>query len=130
MVVNAPHLLRALVRADEVWLVALAAVVGALAGIMVWFMTAATQLVHQALFQISSAERLSAMVELPLLRTLAVPTLGGLAFGLISYLVARHWPRRTVDAIEANALYGGRMSLRRRRKLRPKREAMAEPIWV
>jgi CIC family chloride channel protein len=111
MVVHAPHLLRALVRADEVWLVALAAIVGALAGVMVWFMTAATQLIHQALFQISSSERLSAMVELPLLRTLGVPTLGGLAFGLISYVVARRWPRRSVDAIEANALYGGRMSL-------------------
>jgi CIC family chloride channel protein len=111
MVVHAPHLLRALVRADEVWLVALAAVVGACAGLMVWFMTAATQLVHQALFTISSTERLSAMVDLPPLRALAVPTLGGLAFGLISYVIARHWPRRSVDAIEANALYGGRMSL-------------------
>jgi CIC family chloride channel protein len=111
MVVHAPHLLRALVRADEVWLVALAAVVGACAGIMVWFMTVATQFIHQALFRISSTERLSAMVDLPPLRALAVPTLGGLAFGLICYLVARQWPRRSVDAIEANALYGGRMSL-------------------
>jgi CIC family chloride channel protein len=111
MVVHAPHLLRALVRADEVWLVALAAVVGAAAGVMVWFMTEVTQLIHQTLFLISSTERLSAMVDLPLMRSLAVPTLGGLAFGLISYLVARYRPRRSVDAIEANALYGGRMSL-------------------
>jgi chloride channel protein, CIC family len=111
MVVHAPHLLRALVRADEVWLVALAAVVGALAGVMVWFMTVVTQLIHQVLFLITSEERLSAVPSLPALRALAVPTLGGLAFGLISYLVARKWPRRTVDAIEANALYGGRMSL-------------------
>ena len=98
MVVHAPHLLRALVRADEVWLVVLAAVVGACAGIMVWFMTVVTQLIHQALFLISATERLSAMVELPPLRALAVPTLGGLAFGLISYLIARQWPRRSVDA--------------------------------
>jgi len=111
MVVHAPHLLRALVRADEVWLVALAAVVGALAGLMVWFMTAFTQLIHQTLFGISASERLSAMVSLPILRALAVPTLGGLVFGVASYLVARRWPRRSVDAIEANALYGGRMSL-------------------
>ena len=111
MVVHAPHVLRALVRADEVWLVALAAVVGALAGVMVWFMTVVTQLIHQGLFLISAAERLSAMVDLPTMRTLAVPTLGGLAFGVLSFLVARRWPRRSVDAIEANALYGGRMSL-------------------
>src|SRR5271167_4993427 len=79
MVVHAPHLLRALVRADEVWLVALAAVVGALAGVMVWFMTVVTQLIHQALFLISASERLSAVPSLPILRALAVPTLGGLA---------------------------------------------------
>jgi chloride channel protein, CIC family len=84
MVVHAPHLLRALVRADEVWLVALSAVVGALAGVMVWFMTVVTQLIHQALFLISANERLSAVPSLPALRALAVPTLGGLAFGLIS----------------------------------------------
>ena len=111
MVVHAPHLLRALVRADEVWLVALAAVVGALAGVMVWFMTATTQLVHQALFLISASERLSAMVDLPPLRALAVPTIGGLAVGLLGYAIQRYRPRRSVDAIEANALYGGRMSL-------------------
>jgi CIC family chloride channel protein len=111
MVVHAPHVLRALVRADEVWLVALAAVVGAFSGILVWFMTVVTQLIHQGLFQISASERLSAMVDLPTMRALAVPTLGGLAFGVLSYLIARRWPRRSVDAIEANALYGGRMSL-------------------
>ena len=42
---------------------------------------------------------------------LLVPSLGGLAFGLISYLDRPLWPRRAVDPIEANALYGGRMSL-------------------
>ncbi len=111
MVVHAPQILRALVRADEIWLVVLAAFVGACSGIMVWFMTAVTQLVHQALFLISSTERLSAMVELSTWRTLLVPSLGGLVFGIISYLVARYRPRRSVDAIEANALFGGRMSL-------------------
>jgi CIC family chloride channel protein len=111
MVVHAPHLLRALVRADEVWLVALAAIVGASAGVMVAFMTEATQLIHQALFLIGSQQRLSAMVDLPPLRAVAIPTLGGLAFGALSYLVVRYRPRRSVDAIEANALYGGRMSL-------------------
>jgi chloride channel protein, CIC family len=111
MVMHAPQILRALVRADEVWLVALSAVVGALAGLMVWFMTAVTQLIHELLFGISSTERLSAVAWLPPLRALLVPSLGGLVFGVISYLVAKQWPRRSVDAIEANALYGGRMSL-------------------
>lgn len=108
---HAPQLLRALVRADEIWLVALAAVVGACSGVMVWFMTVVTQLVHQTLFLISATERLSAMVTLDTWRALLVPSVGGLLFGIISYLVARFRPRRSVDAIEANALFGGRMSL-------------------
>jgi CIC family chloride channel protein len=41
-----------------------------------------------------------------------VPTLGGLAFGLALLLLARWRPAREVDPIEANALHGGRMSLR------------------
>ena len=111
MVMHAPQILRALVRADEIWLVALAAVVGACAGVMVWFMTEVTQLVHQVLFLISSTERLSAMVSLNPWRALLVPSVGGVAFGIISYFIARFRPRRSVDAIEANALFGGRMSL-------------------
>ena len=63
------------------------------------------------LFRIGAGERLSAMVELDPIRTVAVPTLGGLLIGLIGLAVVRYHPRRAVDPIEANALYGGRMSL-------------------
>src|SRR6185437_8217680 len=44
-------------------------------------------------------------------RILLVPSLGGLAYGLIAYALWRWRPRDIVDAIEANALHGGRMSL-------------------
>ncbi len=40
-----------------------------------------------------------------------MPAVGGLVLGLPGWALARWWPRRTVDPIEANALYGGRMSL-------------------
>ena len=108
---HAPQTLRALVRTDEVWLVVLSAFIGCGAGIAVSAMTEATQLVHQLLFAIGSTERLSAMVELSPVRTLVVPCIGGLVLGLFGLLVARYRPRRAVDPIEANALYGGRMSL-------------------
>ncbi len=110
-VLHAPQTLRALVRADEIWLVVLSAFVGCGAGIAVWLMTETTQLIHQVLFLISANERLSAMVELDPIRTVVVPTLGGLLIGLIGLAVVRYHPRRAVDPIEANALYGGRMSL-------------------
>lgn len=108
---HVPQTLRALVRADEIWLVVLAAFIGCFAGIAVTAMTEGTQLVHQVLFLISSSQRLSAMVELDPIRTVAVPCIGGLFLGLFGLVVARFYPRRAVDPIEANALYGGRMSL-------------------
>ncbi len=110
-VLHAPQTLRALVRADEIWLVVLSAFIGCGAGIVVSAMTETTQLVHELLFRIGANERLSAMVELSPIRTLVVPTLGGLVIGLFGLLIARYNPRRAVDPIEANALYGGRMSL-------------------
>lgn len=108
---HAPQVLRALVRADEIWLVALAAFIGCGTGIAVWLMTAATQLIHEVLFHINHLQRLSAMVELDPVRTVAVPVLGGLVLGLLSLGISRVYSRRTVDPIEANALFGGRMSL-------------------
>src|SRR5579872_5742665 len=110
-VLHAPQTLRALVRTDEVWLVVLSAFVGCGAGVAVWVMTETTQLIHQLLFRISSGQRLSAMVELNPIRTVVVPTVGGLLLGVLGLAAAYYRPRRAVDPIEANALYGGRMSL-------------------
>ncbi len=110
-VAHAPQVLRALVRADEVWLLVLAAGIGVGAGILVWLINAAAQLLHQTFFGIGPMDRLSAMARLSPGVTVAVPCLGGLALGLITLGIARIYPRRSVDPIEANALFGGRMSL-------------------
>src|SRR6201996_429799 len=110
-VMHAPQVLRALVRADEIWLVVLAAFLGCATGIAVFLMTATTQLVHETLFRISSTERLSAMAALDPIRTVLVPAVGGLALGILTLGITRLRPRRTVDPIEANALFGGRMSM-------------------
>jgi len=108
---HAPATLRALVRTDEMWLAVLAAFVGAFAGLCVIAMSGITQWMHQIFFGIGPLDRLSSQVEVGLLPALLVPTLGGLVLGLSSWALARWWPRRAVDAIEANALHGGRMSL-------------------
>ncbi|HQT75457.1 MAG: chloride channel protein [Rhodospirillales bacterium 20-64-7] len=108
---HAPQVLRALVRTDEIWLVVLAAFLGCATGCCVWLMTETTQLVHQTLFGISPGERLSAMKWLPPVPSVLVPCLGGLALGLVTLGIGRLRNRRTVDPIEANALFGGRMSL-------------------
>jgi CIC family chloride channel protein len=111
MVLHAPQTLRALVRTDELWLVVLAAFIGCGGGVLTWLMTQTTQLIHEALFGLTSTQRLSAMVELNPVATVAVPALGGLALGMVGLAIMRWWPRPVVDPIEANALYGGRMSL-------------------
>ena len=110
-IAHAPATARALVRADEMWLAVLAAFVGAFAGLCVLAMSGITQLMHQALYGIGSHERLSAQVEVSVASAILVPTLGGLVLGLSGLAIARWWPRRAIDAIEANALHGGRMSL-------------------
>ena len=111
MVLHAPQTLRALVRSDELWLVVLAAFVGCGSGLAVALMTYAAQLMHEYLFLLEPGQRLSGMVEIDRIRAVAVPTLGGLAVGLLGLAVARIWSRQVVDPIEANALHGGRMSL-------------------
>jgi CIC family chloride channel protein len=110
-VLHAPQTLRALVRADELWLVVLAAIVGVVGGLCVVGMTMTTQAAHRWLFSLGPHERLSGQAEVPVLSALLVPSLGGLLVGATIWAVARWWPRRAVDPIEANALYGGRMSL-------------------
>jgi CIC family chloride channel protein len=108
---HAPATARALVRADELWLSVLAAFVGAASGLCVLAMSAVTQWMHEVLYNIGPHERLSAQVEVGLLNALLVPTLGGLGLGLAGLALAKWWNRRAIDAIEANALHGGRMSL-------------------
>lgn len=105
-------MLRALVRSDEIWLVVVAAFVGAAAGVIVFVMTLAAQLAHVFLFGIDMDQHLSAATSIrPWWRSVLVPPLGGLLLGVFGLGIARRWPRRAIDPIEANALYGGRMSL-------------------
>lgn len=109
-VLHAPQTLRALVRADEIWLTVLAAGIGIGAGVVVVIMNGTIQLMHETLFGIPEGSRLSSASEIAIPRLLLVPMLGGLLMGLGGLALARWRPRRAVDPIEANALYGGRMS--------------------
>ena len=109
---HAPQTMRALVRADEIWLVALAAMVGVAAGLAVVGMGAVAQLMHTVLYRLQPGEQLSSLVSLYSWRSAAIPALGGIVVGLFGWGMARWITRRTVDPIEANALYGGVLSLR------------------
>ena len=106
-----PRRLRALVRARESSLVALAALVGVLAGAGAAAMGTAVDLLHQLFFQLPPGQRLSGRLTIDPILAIMVPLLGGLIFGAASEVIRRFRPEREVDPIEANALHGGRMSL-------------------
>ncbi|WP_198097151.1 hypothetical protein, partial [Clostridioides difficile] len=71
-----------------------------------------SQLLHSLLFGIPLDVRLSATDEIAPIRALIAPVAGGLIVAMIE--MARRLYNRgvAVDPIEANALRGGRMSLR------------------
>ncbi len=106
-----PPRLRALVRARESGLIALAALAGAGAGIVVTVMGGAVDLLHRVLFQLEPGVRLSGLLRLDPVLAISVPLAGGVVFGIAAELIKRWRPEREVDPIEANALHGGRMSL-------------------
>ena len=106
-----PRRLRALVRARESSLVALAMLVGTIAGLVVAAMGFTVDLLHEIFFNLQPGERLSARLSLNPILALSIPLLGGLLFGTATELIRRWRPEREVDPIEANALHGGRMSL-------------------
>ena len=106
-----PHRLRAIVRARESSVIVLAVVIGVIAGLAVAAMGETVGFMHQLFFGLDPGERLSGRVMLDPLKAFVVPSLGGLLFGLVTAFIARR--RGTeVDPIEANALHGGRMSMR------------------
>ncbi len=106
-----PRRLRAVVRARESSLILLAALVGAVAGLVVAAMGTGVDLLHELFFHLARGERLSARLTLNPLLAFSVPVAGGIAFGISSELLKRWRPEREIDPIEANALHGGRMSL-------------------
>ena len=106
-----PRRLRAIVRRRESSLVALAALVGAAAGLVVAAMSTSVDLLHSVFFHLDPNTRLSAMFHLDPWVAISVPLVGGLVFGIARELIVRRRPEREIDPIEANALHGGRMSL-------------------
>ena len=104
--------LRGFVRSNSIGQVGIAIGVGALAGACVTAMTRIAEFAHVWLYGIAFDERLSAHTHIPPLRAFAALGLGGLVMGAFEHWRrTRHTPE-IVDPIEANALRGGRLSLR------------------
>jgi chloride channel protein, CIC family len=103
---------RARLRASEFGMTALAIGVGVLAGLCVAVMTSVVNAAHVRIYGIPFDVRLSAAERVSPLAALGAPMLGGLLLGAIDVWLARRKAPPAVDPVEANALRGGRMSLR------------------
>ena len=97
-------------RDSELFLLVLALGAGAAAGGGVVLIDWLLALLRRLAFGIPPDGHLSD-IDLGPARVLMMPVLGGLLVGLVSALLRRWRPREVVDAIEANALFGGRMSV-------------------
>jgi CIC family chloride channel protein len=98
-------------RDSELFFLALALAAGVAAGLGVVAIDLLRDLLRLLAFGLPAGKHLSNATNLAPMRVLLMPVAGGFLVGL-TLLVLRRWrPREVVDAIEANALFGGRMSL-------------------
>jgi CIC family chloride channel protein len=98
-------------RNNEVALIVASAALGAAVGLGVIVMQVMVQRIHEVTFALPTGTHLSEDSALDWWRILLLPTVGGALSGGVSMLIRRWRPREIVDAIEANALFGGKMSL-------------------
>ncbi|UEX16635.1 chloride channel protein [Stenotrophomonas sp. SI-NJAU-1] len=102
--------LRLRLRGSDLWFIALALVVGLIAGGLTLLQAGLARTLQTALYGLDEGMRLSSLPALTWTALLVLP-LGGLVVGLVS-LAATRLKRPLLDAVEANALHGGRMSMR------------------
>jgi chloride channel protein, CIC family len=108
-----PAGLRNFVRNRETGVVAVGIVIGLLSGLLVAFISNLSEVAHAFLFDIPFDAHLSSTGVISWQRTLLVPTLGGVVLALVgAYFAGKVKGQQLADAIEANALYGGRVSFR------------------
>jgi CIC family chloride channel protein len=99
------------IRNGELGLSLVAALIGAIVALGVALTGYTVAEIHHLLYGVRIEQRLSGAVEIEQWRLLVMPALGGIVYGVVAYALWRWRPRDIVDAIEANALHGGHMSL-------------------
>ncbi|AYG62514.1 chloride channel protein (plasmid) [Rhizobium jaguaris] len=102
---------KAFARGSEIGLIICAALVGIASGCVVSAMSWISKALHSLLFGISHDEWLSASPIDNELLVLMAPVAGGAIMGIVFLILRKRRNRPIVDPIEANALYGGRISL-------------------
>jgi len=102
---------KAFARGSEIGLIVCAALAGIASGCAVSGMSWISKALHSLIFGITLEEGLSAASIENKLLLLMAPIGGGIVMGLVFLALRKRRSRPIVDPIEANALYGGRISL-------------------
>ena len=100
------------IRSSEVAQIFLCALIGAAVGAITNYLRLLVELLHKIIFLLPKHVTLSEGIATNHWRLLFVPALGGLVLGAAALLARRLRAGEIVDPVEANALYGGRMSIR------------------
>lgn len=98
-------------RASELTQIVLCGLLGVFIGVLVDQLREGVVFLHRIGFSLPMREYLSTGIGVSRTQIMFVPLVGGLLLGLFRRATRRHRSAEIVDPIEANALYGGRMSL-------------------
>ncbi len=104
-------LVRRDIRSNEFAQIILCGIWGGIVGAVVVTMHSVVLVLHRVDYAIAGNNLLSTGIGVDRIRILFVPALGGLLLGGIAIFMRRYRHADIVDPVEANALYGGRMSL-------------------
>lgn len=107
-----PTNIRRFFRKRELGLVLASIVLGVVSGVVVAGMSEIAHVLQKVLYGLPGQIDLSAMPRIKALRAVLIPAIGGILVAATTVLLVRHLASRLADAIEANALNGGRLSLR------------------
>ncbi|MFO1090328.1 MAG: chloride channel protein [Hyphomicrobiales bacterium] len=99
-------------RNSELAVLVIAAIAGAFGGACVWALSSVAAVLHGLLFRLLPGERVSELASLGSPLHALWPAAGGVLVGLTLYAQRLFRSRPVVDAVEANALHGGKMDLR------------------
>ena len=103
------HALRHALRNAPFALPILAALAGVAAGLTVALLHETAKALHTVVFDLPKGASLSSGAPVAWWRLALLPPAIGLLTGVVMTAMRRRWPEETVDPIEANALFGGRM---------------------
>lgn len=104
-------LLHRSLRSAEGSIIVLCAPLGVATGVSVFLLREAVYALHDVNFGLAPGSYLSAQTHIDTMRLVLVPTVVGLVFGVLAWAIRKRRSAEITDPVEANALFGGRMSM-------------------